>query len=124
MIFTYTLHTGFVTKRFSQRLQKMLAAQGLESAFAVQTNFYGSPIGQYFGVNVSNVKDLDLLRAVCEEYKNKYNLNNESYFNMMALRDALELTTWHRAKAIAGCWDLKLSNLITPDGQLKPFWIE
>lgn len=115
---TSTLYYIFLTKRFCQRLQKMLAAEGIVSAYKVHKNVYGTPCGQDIGVNVSCPADLKKFNAVCRAYKAKYSLKNESDINLQALDQGIALT-WNSAfKYDKNYWTAHTDS-ITADGELR-----
>lgn len=116
---TSTLYHIFLTKRFCQRLQKMLAAGGIVSAFRVHKNVYGHPCGQDFGINMDCADDIDTINAVFKAYKAKYSLKNESDFNLQALADGITLT-WDLAFGYNKNYWTAYTNSISADGEFRP----
>lgn len=117
---TSTLHNMFLTKRFCQRVQKMLAAEGIVSAFRVHKGAYGQLCGQDLGINFNSAKDIDTINAVFKAYKAKYSLKSESDINLQALKDGIALT-WDLAFGLncENYWTA-YTNSISADGEYKP----
>lgn len=117
---TSTLYNMFLTKRFCQRVQKMLAAEGIVSAFKVHICQYGHPYGQDLGINFNCAKDIDTINAVFKAYKAKYSRNSESDFNLQAINDGIALT-WDLAFGLncENYWTAH-TNSILADGEFKP----
>ena len=94
-----------VTKRFCQRITKMLTAEGITSSFEPCPSITWKTIGQTLIFEIKGEEDLFKVKTVFAAYKEKYDMDRESHFNLECINSATSFCNAIRLVTASG-WRL------------------